>query len=154
MGSFGGTVPHTREPRLFGSVSHRSLLELLEQNGVRPSDYQGPASFASYLLHLAPKHNLEMISLAAEIPGYLEGANPLSIESVTRQVGRILGLPIDLAKLRQASTAWELKVSEAIEKDEKFAKNVRKLEEEYDNDLIGAPTQSSDDADEEPDEEE
>src|SRR3954452_8537057 len=92
MGSFGGTVPHTREPRLFGSVSHRALLPLLDQHGIRPSDYEGPASFASYLLHRAPRQGVEMLSIAAEIPGYLQGANPLSIEAVTRRLGRILQL--------------------------------------------------------------
>ena len=73
MGSFGGSVPHTREPRLYGSVSTASLLPTLEQHGIRPSDYEGPASFASYLIHLAPKHHVEMISIAAEIPDTWKG---------------------------------------------------------------------------------
>jgi hypothetical protein len=140
IGSFGGTVPHTREPRLFGSVSESSLLPLLEQHAIRPSDYEGPGSFASYLVYRAPKQKLEMISIAAEIPGYLQGTNPLSIEAVTRRLGRLLSLPINLAELRTASTAWELQVSDAIEKDEDLAKTVRSLEEQYDNDLIGTPS--------------
>jgi hypothetical protein len=140
IGSFGGTVPHTREPRLFGSVSERSLLPLLEQHAIRPSDYEGPGSFASYLVYRAPRQKLEMISIAAEIPGYLQGTNPLSIEAVTRRLGRLLNLPINLAELRAASTAWELQVSDAIEKDDELARTVRSLEEQYDNDLIGAPS--------------
>src|SRR5688500_7781909 len=32
MGSFGGSVPHTREPRLYGSVSERRLRDLLKQH--------------------------------------------------------------------------------------------------------------------------
>ena len=36
MGSFGGGVPHTREPRLFGSVSHERLKPLLSDHGIRP----------------------------------------------------------------------------------------------------------------------
>ncbi len=139
IGSFGGTVPHSREPRLYASVSQRSMLPLLDKHALRPSDYEGPASFASYLIYRSPKQNLEMISIAAEIPGYLQGTNPLSIEAVTRRLGRIVGLPVDLGKLREASTAWELHVSEAVEKDEELAKTVRKLEEQYDNELIGVP---------------
>jgi hypothetical protein len=140
VGSFGGTVPHTREPRLFGSVSTRSMLHLLEKHHIRPSDYEGPASFASYLVHLAPKHGVEMLSMAAEIPGYLQGTNPTSIEAVSRRLSQILGIPVNLAKLRDASTAWELKVSDAIEKDDDLAATVRKLEEQYDNELIGVAT--------------
>lgn len=148
IGSFGGTVPHTREPRLFGSVSHKPLLPLLKSHDVRLSDYEGPGSFASYLVYLAPRRGVEMISLSAEIPGYLQGTNPLSIEAVTRRVGHLLGLPVDLAKLRQASTAWELHVSEAIEKDDDLAKTVRKLEDQYDNELIGVATAADEESSE------
>ena len=152
VGSFGGTVPHTREPRLFGSVSARALLPLLEKHHIRPSDYEGPASFASYLVHLAPKEGVEMLSMAAEIPGYLQGTNPTSIEAVSRRLSQILGIPVNLAKLRDASTAWELKVSDAIEKDDDLAATVRKLEDQYDNELIGVAT--VDDGDDDDDEEE
>ena len=136
MGSFGGTVPHTREPRLFGSVSEPRLLPLLRRHGLKPTEYEGPASFATYLLSQSPKHDLEMLSIAAEIPGYLQGINPLSIEAVTRRLARIVELPVDLAKLREASDAWEVQVSEAVEKDSDLAETVRKLEEQYDTELI------------------
>ena len=46
-----------------------------------------------------------MVSLVAEIPGYLQGTNPLSIEAVTRRLAKILKLPLDLDSLRTASTA-------------------------------------------------
>jgi proteasome assembly chaperone (PAC2) family protein len=142
MGSFGGAVPHTREPRLYGSVSERRLLPLLKQHGLRPTEYEGPASFATYLLTRSPGHRVEMLSIAAEIPGYLQGENPLSIAAVTRRLGAILNLPVNLAALREASTQWELEVTEAVEKDEKLTETVRQLEEQYDNDLISAaPTE-------------
>jgi proteasome assembly chaperone (PAC2) family protein len=154
IGSFGGGVPHTRDPRLYGSVSHRAMLPLLEEHSIRPSDYEGPASFASYLVHQAPRRGVEMLSLAAEIPGYLEGTNPLSIEAVTRRLGRILELPVDLAKLREASTAWEWKVTEAIEKNDDLAKTVRKLEDRYDNELIGVIPSVEEEEEEEEEEDE
>lgn len=140
MGSFGGAIPHTREPRLYGSVSERRLLPLLKQHGLRPTEYEGPASFATYLLTRSPGHHVEMLSIAAEIPGYLQGENPLSIAAVTRRLAAILNLPVDLSSLRQASTRWELEVTEAVEKDEKLTETVRELEEQYDNDLISAGT--------------
>jgi proteasome assembly chaperone (PAC2) family protein len=138
MGSFGGSVPHTREPRLYGSVSEPRLRELLAQFGLRPSDYEGPGSFASLLLHEAPKHKIEMLSLVAEIPSYLQGTNPLSIEAITRRLAAMLSQPIDLDVLRGMSNDWEGRVSAVIEKDEELAATIRKLEEEYDNELIDA----------------
>lgn len=136
MGSFGGSVPHTREPRLYGSVSERRLRDLLKEHGLRPSEYEGPGSFATMLLHEAKRRGVEMLSLVAEIPAYLEGANPLSIEAISRRLARILGQPIDLASMRETSNDWESRVTAAVAKDEKLAATIRKLEEEYDNELI------------------
>jgi proteasome assembly chaperone (PAC2) family protein len=136
MGSFGGSVPHTREPRLYGSVSDQRLRDLLKQHGLRPSEYEGPGSFATMLLHEANRHDVEMLSLVAEIPAYLDGANPLSIEAISRRLARILGQPIDLASMRETSNDWESRVTAAVAKDEELAATIRKLEEEYDNELI------------------
>jgi hypothetical protein len=136
VGSFGGAVPHTREPRLFVTCSEPALLQEMEPYGVRRTGYAGPGSFTSYLLTQAPAAGLQMTSLVAEIPGYLQGTNPLCIEAVTRRLAKILRLPLDLASLRSTSTEWELGGSAAVEKDEALAERVRQLEEAYDNDLL------------------
>jgi proteasome assembly chaperone (PAC2) family protein len=136
VGSFGGSVPHTREPRLFVTCSEAGLLPEMERYGLRRTGYAGPGSFTSYLLTQAPGAGLEMTSLVAEIPGYLQGTNPVCIEAVTRRLAKILRLPLDLASLRAASTEWELRVSRAVEEDEELAEKVRQLEEAYDNDLL------------------
>jgi proteasome assembly chaperone (PAC2) family protein len=138
MGSFGGSVPHTREPRLYGSVSSEKSLPLLRQFGLKPTDYDGPASFATYLLARAPEEGVEMLSISVEIPGYLDGTNPLSIEAVARRLASALNVPVDLASLREASTEWEAQVSEAVAKDKRLAKTIRELQEQYDNDLVEA----------------
>jgi proteasome assembly chaperone (PAC2) family protein len=136
VGSFGGAVPHTREPRLYATASEERLLPELELYGIRPTAFEGPGSFPTYLLTRAPEAGLEMTSLVAEIPGYLQGRNPMSIEAVTRRLAKILVLPLELASLRQESTEWELQVSGVVERDEDLAKTVRQLEEAYDNDLL------------------
>jgi proteasome assembly chaperone (PAC2) family protein len=136
VGSFGGPVPHTRLPRLYVSCSDASLLPEMEQYAVRRTGYEGPGSFTNYLLTQAKAVGLDMVSLVAEIPGYLQGTNPASIEAVTRRLVKLLKLPLDLAPLRNASTAWELQVSQVIEENEELAETVRKLEQAYDNELI------------------
>jgi proteasome assembly chaperone (PAC2) family protein len=138
VGSFGGSVPHTREPRLHVTCSDAALLPEMGRYGLRRSGYKGPGSFTSYLLTRAPAAGLEMVSLVAEIPGYLQGRNPMSIEAVTRRLAKILRLPLDLESLRTESTAWELEISQAVEQDKKMAKMVRKLEQAYDNELLHA----------------
>ncbi len=136
VGSFGGAVPHTREPRLYVTCSDARLLPEMEHYGMRRSGYEGPGSFTSYLMTEAKTVGLEMTSLVAEIPGYLQGTNPLSIEAVTRRLAKILKLPLDLDSLRSTSTEWELGISAAIEQDDDLAAKVRAMEEEYDNELL------------------
>jgi proteasome assembly chaperone (PAC2) family protein len=89
------------------------------------------------LLAQCDRHDIEMMSLVSEIPGYLQGVNPLSIEAVTRRLGAILNVPVQLDALRRASDEWEVQVTQAVEKDAELAETVRKLEEQYDNELIG-----------------
>jgi proteasome assembly chaperone (PAC2) family protein len=136
VGSFGGSVPHTREPRLYVTCSDERLLPDMEQYGLRRTGYEGPGSFTSYLLTRAPSAGLDMTSLVAEIPGYLQGRNPMSIEAVTRRLAKILPLPLNLEALRAESTEWELQVSRVLEKDKPLSKKIRQLEEAYDNELL------------------
>lgn len=136
VGSFGGTVPHTREPRLYITCSSEKLLKEMEPYGVRRSDYDGPGSFTSYLMSKAKTAGLEMVSLVAEIPGYLQGTNPLSIEATTRRLAKILGVRVDMDLMRNESTQWELGVTSAIEENEELAERVRELEREYDDELL------------------
>lgn len=136
VGSFGGSVPHTREPRLFVTCSSEGLLPEMERYGVRRTGYEGPGSFTTYLMTQSSTAGIDMMSLVAEIPGYLQGTNPMSIEAVTRRLAKILQLPLDLDSLRSASTRWELEVSTAIEDNPEMAERVRQLEEEYDDELL------------------
>ena len=136
VGSFGGAVPHTREPRLYVTCSDAALLPEMERYGVRRTGYAGPGSFTSYLMTRAASANLQMASLVAEIPGYLQGTNPASIEAVTRRLSAMLKLQLDLDPLRAASTEWELQVTSAVEKNDELAAKVRELEEQYDSELL------------------
>lgn len=140
VGSFAGSVPHTREPRLHVSVSRPGLQQGLEKYGLRPTNYEGPGSFMTYLMTQASGHGLEMINIAAEIPAYLNGTNPSSIEAVTRRLAAILRLRVDLSKLRARSHDWESQVSQAVLSESgDMAEQIRKLEEQYDDDLIESP---------------
>lgn len=136
VGSFGGAVPHTREPRMFVTCSDLAMLPEMERYGVGRTDYKGPGSFSSYLLTEAPAAGLRMASLVAEIPGYLQGTNPACLLAITRRLATILGVAVDLKELRQAATTWEMEVSTAVEQKEELAQTVRQLEEDYDRRLI------------------
>ncbi|GIS59639.1 MAG: hypothetical protein CM1200mP2_18640 [Planctomycetaceae bacterium] len=95
VGSFGGAVPHTRDPRLYTTCSRPDLLPEMERFGVRRTGYEGPGSFMSYLMSRSEESGLEMVSLIAEIPHYPTVTNPASIEAVSRRLAKILQLPLE-----------------------------------------------------------
>ena len=136
VGSFAGSVPHTREPRLHLLVSHPSLREPLLRFGLRPTNYEGPGSFMTYFNTRASERELAMANIAVEIPAYLGGRNPFSIEAVTRRLASMLEIEVDLSRLRQASNQWEAKVSEAIDGESEMSGHIRELEKQYDDDLL------------------
>ena len=136
VGSFGGTVPHTREPRLYVTCSDAGCCRRWSNTACAAPATKAPARSPAYLMTRAGPADLEMTSLVAEIPGYLQGRNPMSIEAVTRRLAKILRLPLDLGALRAESTEWELEVSRVVAKDKELAKTVRRLEEAYDNELL------------------
>ncbi|MCC6579853.1 MAG: PAC2 family protein [Phycisphaeraceae bacterium] len=143
VGSFGGSVPHTRLPRLYVSASDEATLGRMVHLGLRPSNYQGPGSFVTYLMTRASILGIRMASIVAEIPGYLQGTNPLCIEVISRRLATLLNLPLKLDSLRTLSNEWETRVSEAVAKDEELTNQVRELEEAYDQELIESQGEES-----------
>lgn len=136
IGSVAGLVPHTRDPRLFCSVSDAKLKEVHAHYGRKFTDYEGPASFVTYLLRRCRDRDLNMVSLVATIPAYVQGNNPKCVEVVTRRLVGILGLQIDLDGLRAASEEFEKKLSDVVQEQPELANNIHKLEEDYDNEIF------------------
>ncbi len=136
IGSVAGLVPHTREPRVYCSVSHKELKDGLEQYGVRFSDYEGPASIVTYLTKSCPQRGLNMVSLVAEIPAYVQGHNPKCIERLARRLAGMLGLKLHLDDLRASSEEFEKKLNDVIQHQPELAKSILKLEEDYDNEVF------------------
>ena len=136
IGSVAGLVPHTREPRLFCTVSHADLKPTMAEFGLGFTSYEGPSSFITRLLTEVDHWGLKMASIVAEIPAYVQGANPKSIESVTRKLAAVLGLQMNLEELRTVSDAWEKKLNETLEDRDDLLEHIEKLEEDYDSDVF------------------
>jgi proteasome assembly chaperone (PAC2) family protein len=100
IGSVAGLVPHTRDPRFFCSVSDAQLKPRFESYGIKFSDYKGPASIVTYLTTMARQHGIEMVSIVATVPAYVQGSNPKCIEAVTRRVAGMLSVHVELDDLR------------------------------------------------------
>ncbi len=129
-------VPHTREPRIFCSVSNAKLKESLQHYGVKFTNYEGPASIVTYLTANCHKEGLSMASLVATIPAYVQGNNPKCVEAVTRRLAGILGLQIELDGLRDISDEFEKKLTDVVQDQPELASSIGKLEEDYDNEIF------------------
>ena len=136
IGSVAGLVPHTREPRFISSVSDAQLKETLQRFGIRFTDYEGPASFITYLIKNCAERDVKMATIVATIPAYVQGNNPRCIEAVIKRVAGILGLQVELDDLRAIGDEFEKKLSDAVEEQPELVANIRKLEEDYDNEVF------------------
>jgi proteasome assembly chaperone (PAC2) family protein len=136
IGSVSGLVPHTREPRLFCSVSDEKTKETLRHYGVNFTNYEGPASFVTYLTSTAAERGFSMASLVATIPAYVQGNNPKCVEAITSRLAGILDLKIELDDLRGISDEFEKKLTEAVQDQPELANSIVKLEEDYDNEIF------------------
>lgn len=136
IGSVAGVVPHTREPRVSCSVSNQNVKQWLSDLGVRFSSYSGPASFANCIMKGAMSRNIDMVSIVAEIPVYLQGYNPTCIEMAVKYVSRLLGIHIGLDSLRSLSDEFERRVSDLVKQEPELAARVTQLEEIYDKEIF------------------
>ncbi len=136
IGSVAGMTPHTREPRLTSSVSHAGAKAPLEAIGARFSQYEGPASLVTHLMHRAAGGPVPVSTLVAEIPAYIQGRNPRGIESLARRLAGLLGIEVDLEDLRVLSDQWEHKLNEMVAEKPELAELIAKLEQDYDNDVF------------------
>ena len=136
VGSVAGLVPHTREPKLFCSVSNAQLRDTFKHYGVNFTNYEGPASIITYMTEESAKRNLNMISLVATIPAYVQGNNPKCIETVTRRISGMLELDLNFEDLQVVSEEFEKKITDVVQAQPELANNIKKLEEDYDNEIF------------------
>jgi proteasome assembly chaperone (PAC2) family protein len=136
IGSVAGLVPHTREPRLFCSVSQAELKDRFQHYGVKFANYEGPASFITYLTTNCSHRDIKLVSLVASIPAYVQGNNPKCIEAVTRRIAGMLELEMEYDDLATISEEFEKKLHEVVQEQPELESNIHKLEEDYDNDIF------------------
>jgi proteasome assembly chaperone (PAC2) family protein len=136
IGSISGLVPHTREPWLFCSVSDEKIKGTLQNSGVKFTNYEGPASFITYLMTNCNAQNITMASIVATTPAYIHGRNPKCIEAVVRRLCGILQVHIDHEDMMLISDEFEKRLTEAVQEQPELASIINKLEEDYDNEIF------------------
>ncbi|MHC5059474.1 MAG: proteasome assembly chaperone family protein [Planctomycetota bacterium] len=136
IGSVAGLVPHTRQPRFLCSVSDEELKEKMIRYGVRLSNYEGPASIVTHLTVRAGQEQIDMTTLVAEIPAYVQGHNPCCVSAVAKLLTNLLGVHLDLEEIRRIGEEFERKLSEIVGLQPELARHIARLEEDYDNEVF------------------
>lgn len=136
IGSVAGLVPHTREPKIFCSVSSEKLKDQYHQLGIGFSNYQGPAGIVTYLVKTAQERNIDMTSFVATVPIYIQGRNPKAIYSAARRICALLKFKIELEELEEAANVFENKLNELVEKQPELTEIIHKLEGDYDSEVF------------------
>jgi proteasome assembly chaperone (PAC2) family protein len=112
------------------------MKESLQHYGIKSSTYEGPASFVTYMTTQAAQKGVSMASLVAMVPAYVQGHNTKCIEAVVRRLSGILGIRLETDDLQTASEEFERKLNDIVQRQEDLANTIRKLEEDYDNEIF------------------
>jgi proteasome assembly chaperone (PAC2) family protein len=136
LGSVGGAVPHTRQPRILASISDSKLQSSIKQLGIHLSDYEGPVGISTYLTQEAADREVPMIVLVAEIPPYVHGKNPRCIETMVKLICGLLLIHLDHDELRAMGDDLEKKLDKALSKHPELEERIRELEDSYDKEIF------------------
>ncbi len=135
VGSVSGLLPHTRKPLFWSTASSPIVRQAVQDQGLTPTNYEGPAGFATYLVQRAQELHLSMATVVVGVPPYVQGRNYQCIQAVLEKVNGILDLDLDLTGLTKRSREFVRRLDTALKKRPEFAEQVRKLEQHYDQEL-------------------
>ena len=136
VGALLDAVPHTREVKLTGSAADTYLQQVLDDSGVRGSNYQGPSGISSVVMEACADKGMGYASVWGHTSHYLQAAPNYRVGyTLAKILIKLLELPIDLSELSEAASTFDGEVEEALAKDDQLRSYVTKLEGRYDDAL-------------------
>lgn len=133
--SVGGILdrsPHTREPRLFSSMSEPHLREEMSKHVMGFGTYEGPSSFTSMLHYLARERHIEAVSLSVRSPIYIQGRNPRAWLAVLERLIKLLDLELDLDDLRLECAIMDRRLDRIAKENPEVMTRLKEWEQAYD----------------------
>ena len=130
LGSLLADVPHTRPAPVTGSANDPTMIEQL---GLSASRYEGPTGIVGVLHDACARSGLPSASLWAAVPHYVQlTPSPRAAKALVERLGELLGIPVDVTELDEASEAYAQQVSEAVAVDAETQAYVEELEQRVD----------------------
>lgn len=136
LGGLLDKTPHTREPNVLCLCSTHELKEEMEKYGVQFTNYEGPGSFETTLLHVCQDEGVGTVSIIARATYYPEynilmPRNPKSIRAVLKRLNSLIRLDLDISDLDAQVEEFEGKLRFMASHNPKFRQYVEELEKEY-----------------------
>ncbi|MFC2035152.1 PAC2 family protein [Chloroflexota bacterium] len=136
LGGILDKTPHTREPNVTCTCSSYEIRDEMQKYGVQFSNYEGPGSFGTTLVHMCQNEDFEATTITARATYYPEfniliPHNPKSIRAVVKRINSLTRLNVDLSDLDRQAEEFEGKLGFMIGQNSEFRAYVENLENEY-----------------------
>ncbi|MEF3323642.1 PAC2 family protein [Gulosibacter sp. GYB002] len=132
VGSLLADTPHTRDIQV---NSYCDDDELRLQYSFEVSKYQGPLGVLSVFAEAAALEGIRSVALWASVPHYAQAPDLPAAKAtlaLTEELSELLLFNFDRESMREAADAWELRVTQAVERDEELGQYVQFLEQTRD----------------------
>jgi proteasome assembly chaperone (PAC2) family protein len=144
LGGVMDACPHTREPWVSFACTSAELKEEMAQRAMGDSNYEGPGSIETTVMHYCQARGLDTASLVAGSTFYPDfdvaiGYNPKVIRALMKRLNPLLGLKLDLADLDTMVEDFEGKMDLLVGRSDKFKAHVAQLEEKYEEVVYEEP---------------
>jgi len=136
LGGVLDKTPHTREPGVSCACSSDQLKEEMQKYSVQFSNYEGPGSFSTTLLHMCQNKRIQMVSITARATYYPEfniviSHNPKTIRAIVRRLNHPLHFNLDASDLDKEAEEFEAKLSFMASQNPEFRAYVEELEKDF-----------------------
>jgi predicted ATP-grasp superfamily ATP-dependent carboligase len=126
LGAYVGAVSHREAPLVSRTLDPASAAKLAEL-GFEDSDYEGPTTFATALLHAAQAAGIPGISLWVATPPYLQAGNPVAALALVEAARQVTALPLSMRRLKETSESFLTDVDAALEEHPELAEQLREM---------------------------
>jgi predicted ATP-grasp superfamily ATP-dependent carboligase len=125
LGAYLAEVVYSRPVGVSGFSSHSKRLTAL---GVLPSRYEGPTGIVGVLADRFRRDGVEVASLWAGLPHYIEAApNHRGALALVQQLTALVGIKLDVEPLRSEAAAYEQRIAGLVSADPDLSEYVRQL---------------------------
>jgi len=132
LGGLLDRVPHTRPPLISAVVNDPSLSPHLTRRNLKMIDYEGPASFYTYLLTQLRERGIFGASLWGHVPQYIAYADANTSLHLLKRLADLLNTKFDLLDLEREANRLKETLDKEVAQDPTLTSLVRSLELEYD----------------------